>query len=480
MTNKSQRIPFYIALLPVFLLIGMLAISVHIFGDASLEGPSQWVLIMATALTAAIGMLAYGFKWEQLETAMVHSISRTMPADIILLLVGSLCGTWMHAGIIPTMIYYGLDIISARWLLLTACVICSLVSLCIGSSWTTIATVGVGLCSIGRTLGLEEGWVAGAIISGAYFGDKMSPLSETTNLASSMAGVPLFDHIRNMLRTTVPSMIITLTVFGVVGYFSSSDVANNEISVANMQEGLADTFCVSPWLLVLPLLVFFLIYRGISATIVLFIGTIAAMLLIPLVQPDRVDAIVGQEGSASWLVSVEASMRAAFGSVEYTTGYESVDSLTSTGGMSGMLNTIWLIICAMCFGGVLEETGMLRAITEQMLTFMRNRVRAVAATCMSSFFLNVVSGDQCLAIILPAKMYVPAYKHLGLKTKLLSRSLEDGGTVTSVLIPWNSCGMTQSTVLGVATVVYAPYCIFCWISPLMSILVAALPDRKSK
>lgn len=473
---NQRKLPLWLALLPVFMLIVMLSVSVYIFGDSSLQGPSQWVLIMAIALTVAIGILYEHLSWEQLEHAMVHSIGRTMPANLILFLVGTLCGVWMHSGVIPTMIYYGLEVISARWILLTACVICSLVSLCIGSSWTTIATVGVGLCSIGRTLGVDDGWIAGAIISGAYFGDKLSPLSETTNLASSMAGVPLFEHIRNMLRTTVPSIAITLIVFAIEGFVGEVGELDHASQAALMQEGLASTFCISPWLLLVPLGVFFLIYKGISATIVLFIGSIVAMLLLPFVQTDLIPAINGHAYKGS-LDSIEATMRCAFGSVEYTTGYEAVNNLTSTGGMKGMLNTVWLIICSMCFGGVLEETGMLHTITAHLLKLMGTRFRTVAATCLSSLFLNITTGDQCLAIILPAKMYSQAYKHLKLPSKLLSRSLEDGGTVTSVLVPWNSCGMTQATVLGVATVAYAPYAIFCWISPLMSMAFALAKER---
>lgn len=474
---NTRKIPLWLALLPVVMLIVMLSVSVHIFGDSSLQGPSQWSLIMAVAIASAIGMSYVHVGWEQLERAMVHSIGRTMPANLILFLVGTLCGVWMHAGVIPTMIYYGLEVISARWILLTACIICSLVSLCIGSSWTTIATVGVGLCSIGRTLGVDDGWIAGAIISGAYFGDKLSPLSETTNLASSMAGVPLFVHIRNMLRTTIPSIVISLLVFAVVGFVDDVGDLDHATQAALMQEGLAQTFCISPWLLLVPLGVFFLIYRGVPATIVLFAGSVVALVLLPFVQSDLVSVINGHDYEGA-LDSIEATMRCAFGSVEYSTGYEAVDSLTSTSGMKGMLNTVWLILCSMCFGGVLEETGMLHTITSHLLKLMGSRFRTVTATCLSSLFLNVTTADQCLAIILPAKMYAQAYKHLGLPAKLLSRSLEDGGTVTSVLVPWNSCGMTQATVLGVATVAYAPYAIFCWISPLMSMAFAFVRNRR--
>lgn len=455
---------FGISLIPVILLVGLLSLSVTIYGDGMLEGPSQLVLVIATAVAAGIAMLVYGQKWEDLECAMVQSISRTMPANLILLMVGGLCGTWMHAGIIPTMIFYGLDVISARWLLLTACVLSAMVSLCIGSSWTTIATIGVGLIGIGRTLGLDDWWVAGAIISGAYFGDKMSPLSETTNLASSTSGVPLFTHIRNMLYTTVPSLVITLLIYFVAGIMGDASSASGDASVAarEVQEHLTDNFFISPWLLLIPLGVFFLIYKGLSATVVLFIGMMVGAFIICCRQ------------------SFDFAMSSAFGAVSHETGYEVIDSLTRTRGMAGMLNTIWLILMSMCFGGVMERSGMLTCITQQLLKVMVGRVSTVFTTCLSCLFINVSTGDQSLAIILPSKMYGEAYKQLKLPAKLLSRTLEDSGTVTSVLIPWNSCGMTQSTVLGVATIAYAPFAFFCWISPLMTILVAAITGKKAK
>lgn len=453
-----------ISLIPVILLIGLLSLSVTIYGDGMLSGPSQLILAISTAVAAGIAMFCYGQKWEELEQAMVGSISRTMPANLILLMVGGLCGTWMHAGIIPTMIYYGLDVISARWLLITACILSALVSLCIGSSWTTIATIGVGLIGIGRTLGLDEWWVAGAIISGAYFGDKMSPLSETTNLASSTSGVPLFTHIRNMLYTTVPSVVITLLIYLVAGIMGDASSASDGASSAaqEVQRQLQSNFLISPWLLLVPLGVFYLIYRGLSATVVLFIGMMVGGVIVFCQH------------------NFEFAMTSAFGPVSYDTGNEVIDSLTDTRGMAGMLNTIWLILMSMCFGGVMERSGMLTCITQNLLKVMVGRVSTVFTTCLSCLFINVSTGDQSLAIILPSKMYGEAYKRLNLPSKLLSRTLEDSGTVTSVLIPWNSCGMTQSTVLGVATIAYAPFAFFCWISPLMTILVAAITGKKAK
>lgn len=459
----NRNISIWVALLPVITLVGMLSYCVTIFGDGMLSGPSQLVLIISTALAVALSMLLYGKTWDELEVAMVDGISRTMPANLILLMVGGICGAWMHSGIIPTMIYYGLEVISARWLLLTSCVLCALVSICIGSSWTTIATIGVGLMGVGRTLGISEAWVAGAIISGAYFGDKMSPMSETTNLASSISDVPLFTHIRNMLYTTVPSLIITLSVFLVVGLMSDGGGADSTNSSAIiMQEKLKETFIVSPWLLLVPLGVFFLIYKGMSATMVLFLGMLVGAIIVCFVQ------------------GFDFAMECSFGEVGYTTGYDAVDSLTSTRGMGGMLYTIWLIICSMCFGGVMEKSGMLSCITLKLLNVMKGRISSVFTTAISCIFLNATTGDQCLAIILPSKMYGNAFRRQKLPNKLLSRTLEDSGTVTSVLIPWNSCGMTQSTVLGVATMTYAPYAIFCWISPLMTIVVATLKELVSK
>ncbi len=441
-------------MIPVVLLVGLLSYCITVFGDGMLSGPSQLVLTLCTGVVVAISMLVYKQSWQSLENAMVVSISRSMSANLILLMVGGLCGTWMHSGIIPTMIYYGLEVISARWLLLTSCVLCALVSLCIGSSWTTIATIGVGLMGIGRTLGLEDGWVAGAIISGAYFGDKMSPLSETTNLASSISDVPLFTHIKNLLHTTVPTLLITLVAFTVVGLTGGGGADIDTNAAVEMQHHLNATFPITMWLLLLPLLVFFLIYKGMAATMVLFIGMLLGGIIVCFTQ------------------GFDFAIECAFGEVGYTTGVDTIDSLTSTRGMGGMLYTIWLIICSMSFGGVMERSGMLESITEYLLKVIKGRTSAVSTTCMSSIFLNVTTGDQIISIILPSKMYGSAFDRLGLPRKLMSRSLEDGGTVTSVLVPWNSCGMTQSTVLGVATTIYAPYTLFCWISPLMSVIAA--------
>lgn len=478
MSRITQSRPsLWVSLLPVVLLIVLLSVGVYIFGDSSLEGSSQLILLFVTAVIAAISILGYHKKWSDIEQTIIRVIGNSMGPILVLLMVGMLSGTWMHSGVIPSMIYYGLEIISARWFLLTACLICSIVSICTGSSWITIATVGVGLLGVGKTLGVPEGWIGGAIISGAYFGDKMSPLSETTNLASSTVGVDLFEHIRNMIWTTGPAIIITLLIF--LGYGFVVEPAVSESTTLDMQSNLQEVYHVSPWLLFVPLVIFFLISRGLASVVVLFIGALIGGLLIPIVQPQLFSSICGHDVSGVW-GAVESVMRAAFGRVEYATGYLSLDSLSATSGMAGMLNTIWLILCSMSFGGAMEASGMLQTLTERMLLFMRGRFRTVATTCASCCFLNLTASDQYLAIIIPGKMYQGAYRHQGLEPKLLSRTLEDGATVTSVLIPWNSCGMTQASVLGVATLVYAPYSFFCWLSPIITILSAAITGKKTE
>lgn len=461
--KEGRKESIWLALLPVVVMIGLLCYCVTIFGDGMLQGPSQIVLILSTGLAGALAINVLGHKWQDLEEAMVAAISRTMPAILILLMVGGICGTWMHSGIIPTMIYYGLEVISARWILLTSCVLCALVSLCIGSSWTTIATIGVGLMGVARTLGVNEAWEAGAIISGAYFGDKMSPMSETTNLASSISDVKLFDHIRNMLYTTVPTLTVTLIVFlcmGILGKDGADGLLGNgeESRALVMQEHLKGTFLITPWLLIVPLISFYLIYKGKSATMVLFLGMVAGGVIVCI-----------RQGFAF-------SLRCAFGNAGYSTGYAPVDSLSNTGGIGGMLFTVWLIICSMSFGGVMERSGMLGCITLHLLKIMRGRVTSVFTTCLSCIFINVTTADQYLSIVLPSKMYGGVFRRQHLPNKLLSRTLEDGGTVTSVLIPWNSCGMTQSTVLGVSTLAYLPYTVFCWLSPIMTVVVAIITE----
>ena len=364
---------------------------------------------------------------------------------------------------------------SPQWFLVSACIICALVSVITGSSWTTIATIGIALMGIGQALGFNEGWVAGAIISGAYFGDKISPLSDTTVLASSTVGTPLFTHIRYMLHTTVPTFLITLLIFTLVGLCHAP--ASSE-HVRMVEETLQQTFFISPWLLIVPLLTGLLIAMRLPSMVVLFLATLMGTMASVFTQGELLDEIAGAdlEGFSQRL---RGALIVVYGQTNLDTGVPELNDLVATRGMAGMLDTIWLIICAMLFGAAMTVTGMLDAIMKALIRLVRGVVSLVATTAFTGVFLNVVSADQYLSIILSATMFSPTYKRYGLEPRLLSRTCEDSATVTSVLIPWNTCGMTQSHVLGVSTLAYAPYCFFCYLSPIMTILAATLLPKKS-
>ena len=364
---------------------------------------------------------------------------------------------------------------SPQWFLVSACIICALVSVITGSSWTTIATIGIALMGIGQALGFNEGWVAGAIISGAYFGDKISPLSDTTVLASSTVGTPLFTHIRYMLYTTVPTFLITLLIFTLVGLCHAP--ASSE-HVRMVEETLQQTFFISPWLLIVPLLTGLLIAMRLPSMVVLFLSTLMGTMASVFTQGELLDEIAGAdlEGFSQRL---RGALIVVYGQTNLDTGVPELNDLVATRGMAGMLDTIWLIICAMLFGAAMTVTGMLDAIMKALIRLVRGVVSLVATTAFTGVFLNVVSADQYLSIILSATMFSPTYKRYGLEPRLLSRTCEDSATVTSVLRPWNTCGMTQSHVLGVSTLAYAPYCFFCYLSPIMTILAATLLPKKS-
>ena len=398
--------------------------------------------------------------------AIVDNIHTSASAIIILLLIGAISGSWMVGGIVPTFIYYGLKVLHPAIFLGAACIICALVSVLTGSSWTTIATIGVALMGIGRAEGFSDGWIAGAIISGAYFGDKMSALSDTTVLASSAADVPLFEHIRYMTITTVPSFVIAIVVFFAASLLHTPDSAEQMRSIA---DALDATFTISPWLFTVPIITGYLIYKRLPAIITLFAAVVTACIAMVVFQGNLVETI-GGEGA---LAPFRAVMTTCYGSTAVPTGNAELDSLVATSGMSGMLNTVWLVICAMCFGGVMKGSGMLDAITGLFLRCVRRTAGVVASTIGAGIFCNMCTADQYISIIITGNMFRDLYRSRGFEQRLLSRSVEDSATVTSVLIPWNSCGITQSTVLGVATMTYLPYCIFNLASPLMSLIVAA-------
>ncbi len=465
--------------IPILFLILLLTINVGIFGSESLGGSNQIVLILSAAV-AAIMAFRIGFKWEEIQNGIVKSISSAMASMLILLMIGALAGTWMLSGVVPAMIYYGLQILNPTIFLFAACITCAIVSIATGSSWTTAATVGIALIGIGRALDIHEGMIAGAILSGAYFGDKMSPLSDTTNLAPAMAGTDLFTHIRYMTITTVPSISIALIAFLIIGLTGPSDgtiEAKGAILTA-----ISNKFYISGWLFIVPIVVVILIVKKMPALPALLIGTILGSIFALIFQPDLVREVATQASydgklykylPSGFSASFLGSMQALFGDIAFETGIASLDEegLLSAGGMQGMLNTIWLIISAMIFGGVMEGSGMLRRIAHAIISMVNSTGSLISSTVGTCVFFNVTASDQYLAIVVPGRMYADIYKEKGLAPENLSRSLEDSGTVTSVLIPWNTCGAYHSTVLGVATFTYLPYCFFNLISPIMTMVV---------
>lgn len=458
------------SLLPLAVLVIFLALTINLFGGDAIAGGSQLSLLTASAVCTAMAIGVYRCRWQQLEDAIVQNMRSATPALIILLLIGAIAGTWMASGIIPTLIYYGLKILHPSIFLPASCIICAVISLLTGSSWTTIATIGVALMGIGRALGFEDGWIAGAIISGAYFGDKISLMSDTTVLASSTAEVPLFKHIQYMMITTTPSLIIALIVFTISGLSASPASAAD---TAMIETALQSTFNITPWLLIVPVLTAVLISRRLPAIVTLFASAAMAAIAMVIAQSDILMSIVG-EGSLDFMSSLKAVILAATTDTAVETGNALLNELVATSGMGGMMNTIWLIICAMCFGGVMYGSGMLSAISQIFVRIARRTVSVVGSTVCSGIFFNLTTGDQYISIILTGNLFRQLYDDSNLERRLMSRSIEDSATITSVLIPWNSCGMAQSTVLGVATLTYLPYCIFNLASPLMSIIVAAM------
>lgn len=470
MTKTTRQPSLFEALVPILFLIALLTINVLIFKDNAISGSNQIVLILAGAV-AALMALKIGYKWEELLEGVLKSINSAMSAILILLLIGALAGTWLLSGIVPSMIYYGLQVLNPSIFLFAACVICAIVSVATGSSWSTVATVGIALLGIGKALELSEAMVAGAIISGAYFGDKISPLSDTTNLAPAMAGTDLFTHIKYMLYTTVPSMVITLIIFLAIGYTGTSDVQASDI--AAVTTSIKNSFNINLWLFIVPAVVIVLILKKMPAIPALLIGALLGGVFAIIFQPQAIIAVAQTDGSFAKQAYV-AVMKSLYGNISITTDNAMVNSLLSTKGMYGMLNTIWLILCAMIFGGIMETSGMLQRITASIIRLAKSTGSLVASTAGTCVFFNVTASDQYLAIVVPGRMYAQTYRERGLKPENLSRTLEDSGTVTSVLIPWNTCGATQASVLGVSTFVYAPYCFFNIISPFMTILFAYL------
>lgn len=464
-----------ISLLPLIALIAMVALSIIIFGSDSLSGANQISLLLATAVCGCLAMGIYKTKWSVIEENIERTIGKSSVSIVILLLIGMMSGAWMVSGVVPTLIYYGIQMMSPTFFLVTGCVICAVVSLMTGSSWTTVATIGIALLGIGDALSVPSAWTAGAIISGSYFGDKISPMSDTTVLASSSAQVNIFDHIRYMLFTTVPTFTITLVIFLIAGFFMGGE---GETNVTEYTEGLSVSFNISAWTLLVPLFTGVLIVKKVPALITLFLSALSAGVMAIILQPNILMNIAGETGAPSALAFIKGTMITFMTSTAVDTGNEHLNDLVSTGGMAGMLNTVWLILCAMCFGGAMTATGMLQSITQCIVRWVSGRVSLVSCTAATGISLNLMTSDQYMSIVLTANMYRDIYERMGYKKRLLSRTTEDSTTVTSVLIPWNTCGMTQSTVLGVPTLEYLPYAFFNYLSPLMTIIITAMFYKK--
>jgi NhaC family Na+:H+ antiporter len=466
---ENKELNIWEALIPVVALILMLFYNVfYAFGDDALSGSNQFILLMGGAVAAIVGFFNK-VSFDQMLEEVAVNVKSTAGAILILLMVGSLAGTWLISGIIPTMIYYGLQILNPTIFLASCVIICAIISVATGSSWTTSATVGIALIGIANALGISVGMTAGAILSGAYFGDKISPLSDTTNLAPAMAGTDLFTHIRYMLYTTVPTLIITLLVFIIIGFnIDPSGTADTHLILAAVKESIN----VSPWLFVVPLIVIFLIVKKTPPLIALLIGTLLGAVAALIFQPNIVAAIGGGT-SLTFENGYKGIMNAMTVDSAIPTDNEALKALFSAGGMSGMLKTIWLILCAMVFGGIMDAIGALAAISKALLKLFHTTFGLFASTVVSCLALNVTASDQYLAIVIPGKMYAKAFKDKGLAPENLSRTLEDSGTVTSVLVPWNTCGAYHSGVLGVDTLHYAGYAVFNWLSPFMTLLFAA-------
>jgi len=462
MTDK--KIPYFFALLPILVLIALLAYNVFLYGDNSLGGANQLALLFAAATASFVG-IKYGSSWTTILNSASKSIASTTPSLIILLLIGALAGTWLLSGIIPAMIYYGLQILNPKIFLFATAIITAIVSLATGSSWSTIATIGIALLGIGQALGLPVGLIGGAIISGAYFGDKMSPLSDTTNLAPAMVGTDLFTHIRYMMYTTIPSFAITLIIFLVIGFSYTTSEAQD---INMLLSAISNSFNVSGWLFLVPILVIVLIIKKTPAIPTLLAGTLLGGLFAVFFQPEIVMSITNAE-TLNLSSAYMAIINAMGSDIAITTDNEMINNLLSTSGMAGMLNTIWLIICAMVFSGVMEAAGLLRRVAEPIIKYAESTGSLIATTVGTCVFFNITASDQYLSIVVPGRMFSDTYKEKGLAPENLSRTLEDSGTVTSVLVPWNTCGATQSAVLGVATFAYLPFCFFNLISPLMTI-----------
>ena len=467
--EKSKSISLLHALIPIIALVIMLFYNVFfVYGDDALSGSNQFILILGAAVAAIVGFINK-ISYNAMIDEVSENVKSTSGAILILLMVGALAGTWLISGIIPTMIYYGLQILNPTIFLSACVIICAIISIATGSSWTTSATVGIALIGIGETLGIPLGMTAGAVISGAYFGDKMSPLSDTTNLAPAMAGSDLFSHIRYMSLTTVPTVIVTLIVLTIIGL--TIDTSGTP-DISSQLNAIDNAFNISPWLLIVPVLVIAMIIKKTPPLIALLLGSLLGGIAAVIAQPDLLVTIAGAN-ELNFQSAYKGVMQAITVDTSVETSSAVLNDLFTSGGMYGMLGTIWLILCAMVFGGIMDAIGALSKLSAALLSIAESTFGLFASTVASCLAINVTASDQYLALVVPGKMFKKAYEDKGLAPVNLSRTLEDSGTVTSVLIPWNTCGAYQSGVLGVPVADYFFYAIFNWLSPFMTLLFAA-------
>lgn len=478
--NGSVRMPSLgISIIPIAVLILLMVVCALCFGDSFTEGPSQLSLLTATLVGGVIAMFKYKEKWETIENGILDNIYKMGSTLFIILMIGALTASWIQSGVVPTIIYYGLKIISPKIFLFVAFLFTGIISILIGSSWTTVGTIGIAMLSAGQILGFSDGWLAGAIISGAYMGDKLSPLSDTTNLSSSIAGVNLYDHIKYMLYTAVPTFILSAIIFFIAGTQISG---SNNVDVAAQCEEIASTYNISLWLLIIPVITIIMICKKISPFITLLSSALLGGVAMVLFQP-QIFVQIAPDGLASQLgggflgelgCGFYGIFKVLTCPVDVQGPSQIIAKLTSTSGMSGMMNTIWLVLSVSAFGGMLDSTGFLKSITSRMMQHLKTAPQLVGSTLLSCIVCNFIIADQYIAILLPGKMYSKAYKDHGFNPELLSRSLQDSATVTSVFVPWNTCGIFQSATLGMSQLVFVPYCFFNILSPIISYIVAII------
>jgi len=480
-SNYSNNITpgIWVAISPILILIALMVICAVCFGDSFTSGPSQLSLLTATLIGAITAMAKYNVKWEKVEGGILDSIFKMGSTLFIILMIGALTASWIQSGVVPTIIYYGLKIIHPSIFLFVAFFLTGLISIMIGSSWTTVGTIGIAMLSAGQMLGFSNGWLAGAIVSGAYLGDKLSPLSDTTNLSASISEVKLYDHIKYMLWTNIPTFIICSVIFFIAG---TQITGNGALNIADNCEEIAKTYNISLWLLLIPAATIFMICKKISPYITLLISALLGGVAMAIFQPQILAQVVPEGLSAQMCGGVLGSAACGFygvfkvlsSHVDVVASNDILAKLTCTNGMQGMMNTIWLVLSVCAFGGMLDSTGFLASMTSKMMNHIKSTPKLVGSTVLSCILCNIVVADQYISILLSGKMFSKSYKDQGYNPELLSRSLQDSATVTSVLVPWNTCGIFQSATLGLSTMVFAPYCFFNLLSPVVTFVIATI------